>query len=124
MLVTPIMTVDSEGGELGLALGRIYEVLGLEADMYRLLAHEDEARRPNGPFLYDAECFRVVDPAEPEFWVSELGDEGERYAYPEQWDGVGFFEDYHDGVRAVQKQFWSDLRQLYPRTYRERQGTS
>ena len=44
MLVTPIMTVDSEGGELGLALGRIYEVLGLEADMYRLLAHEDEAR--------------------------------------------------------------------------------
>lgn len=43
----------------------------------------------------------MVDATEPGFWVSERGDDGERYAYPGAWARVGFFEDYHDGVVAV-----------------------
>lgn len=49
-------------------------VLGIEGDDFRLLDDEGE------PVLYDPECFEVVDPVEPAFWKSVLGDEGERYA--------------------------------------------
>ena len=48
----------------------------------------------NDPVLYDPACFRIVDPQEPEFWVCEIGEDGERYCYPPEWSEVGFFEDY------------------------------
>jgi hypothetical protein len=79
---------------------RPYVVIGIEADDLRIL--NDMGR----PFLYPARIFRVVDRHEPESWVEELGDEGERYAYPPQLNEVGFFEDFFDGNRKAVRTFW------------------
>ena len=124
MLVTPIATVASDGRRVSLTVGRTYEVLGIEADCYRVLTDEDTPNCPNDPVLYESECFRVVDAAEPSFWQSTIGDEGERYAYPVEWGRVGFFEDYHDRVADVREQFWKDLRRFHPSTFSERQRAS
>jgi hypothetical protein len=42
-----------------------------------------------------------------------LGEDGERYAYPECWFEVGFFEDFHDKISEVVERFWKDYARLY-----------
>ncbi len=121
MLVTPIDAVTPDGRRVYLTVGRVYEVLGVEADSYRVLTDEDTPNAPNDPVLYEPECFWIVDAAEPSFWQTKRGDNGERYAYPAEWGEAGFFEDYHDGVAAVRELFWKSLQNLYPRTHKERQ---
>jgi hypothetical protein len=91
-----------------LTVGREYEVLGIESDCYRLL---DDNREP---ILFDPESFEVTDSQEPSFWVSHIGDEGERYAYPVAWDVPGYFEDWHNGVEIVRQSFTDQLELLYP----------
>lgn len=76
----------------GLTRGRTYGVIGIEADSYRLLNDN------GGPFLYDRDCFEVVDPAMPADWIVTRGDEGEIYAYPPALGRPGFFEDFHDQI--------------------------
>ncbi len=97
-----------------LTVGRRYEVLGICADNYQVLDDDDD------PILFDPSGFRIIDDAEPEFWVNDWGDDGERYAHPEAWSRPGFFEDYHDRVRAVRDEFWDGVRELYPETWEER----
>lgn len=91
-----------------LTVNREYEVLGIEADDYRLLNDVGE------PALFDAQCFEIVDPHEPAFWSSQYGEEGERYAYPPGWGVPGFFEDWHDGVKIVRRVFAEQLAHWYP----------
>jgi hypothetical protein len=79
---------------------RPYVVIGIEADDLRIL--NDEGR----PFLYPARAFRIVDRREPRDWLNELGDDGERYAYPPPLNGEGFFEDFFDGDRQAVRTFW------------------
>lgn len=79
---------------------RPYVVIGIEADDLRIL--NDEGR----PFLYPARSFRVTDRREPADWVSETGEEGERYAYPPALHATGFFEDFFDGNRQAVRTFW------------------
>jgi hypothetical protein len=79
---------------------RPYVVIGIEADDFRIL--NDHGR----PFLYPARLFRVVDRREPDDWISEVGEEGERYAYPEPLNAVGFFEDFFDGSKRAVRTFW------------------
>jgi hypothetical protein len=78
-----------------LTAGNVYRVIGIEADEYRLM--NDDGR----PFLYPPRLFMLVDPAEPEQWKNWLGEDGERYAYPEELAKPGFFEDYFDGDRKA-----------------------
>jgi hypothetical protein len=73
-----------------LTAGNVYRVLGIEADDLRLM------NDAGLPYLYPADLFVVVDPREPDDWVTELGEEGERYAYPKELGRPGFFEDYFD----------------------------
>lgn len=113
-----LQTVD--GRILTVTMGREYEVLGIEADDYRILDDIKNEFTGNDPVLVDAECFEIIDPLEPDFWVCETGNNGERYCYPPEWKEPGFFEDYHDRIESVQKQFWSDLRKYYPSTWKER----
>lgn len=124
MLVTPITNVTPDGCNVSLTLGRSYEVLGIEADDYRVLTDEDTPHCPNDPVLYEPTCFQVLDSTDPAFWLSKCGADGERYAYPSDWMRVGFFEDFHDGVAEVRTQFWGTLRTLYPRTWAKRHGTA
>ena len=83
-----------------LAPDRPYVVIGIEADDLRIL--NDEGR----PFLYPARIFRIVDRREPDEWVGEVGDEGERCAYSPPLNGVGFFEDFFDGNKRAVRTFW------------------
>jgi hypothetical protein len=71
--------------------GRIYNVIGIEADDLRLLNDEGQ------PYLYPHDLFVVVDEQEQADWQTEYGEEGERYAYPPELGRPGFFEDYFDG---------------------------
>lgn len=79
---------------------RPYVVIGIEADHFRIL--NDQGR----PFLYPARIFRIVDRREPDNWISEVGEEGERYAYPQPLNGTGFFEDFFDGNKRAVRTFW------------------
>ena len=85
---------------LDLTPGQPYVVLGIEADDYRIL--NDQGR----PYLYPHELFTVTDAREPDDWVSELGEDNERYAYPPLLNGSGFFEDYFNGESEAVATFW------------------
>ena len=82
-----------------------YVVIGIEADDYRLL--NDHGR----PYLYPRDLFEVVDPREPADWISEVGEEGERYAYPPSLNEVGFFEDFFDADTDAVATFWRVVNQ-------------
>jgi hypothetical protein len=68
-----------------LTLGQPYVVIGIEADEFRIL---NDAGRP---FLYPPSLFSLVDAREPRDWVTEFGDDGERYSYPPALNSSGFF---------------------------------
>ena len=82
-----------------------YVVIGIEADDFRLL--NDCGR----PYLYPARLFDVVDPREPKNWVTEFGDDGERYAYPSPLNDAGFFEDFFDDQKKTVAIFWQVVNQ-------------
>lgn len=70
--------------------GRLYDVIGIEANYYRLL-------NDGGlPYLYPPDVFTIIETDEPDDWVESYGEEGERYVYPAELNEPGFFEDYFD----------------------------
>ncbi len=102
------LAADGSDYRYSLTVGREYEVLGIECDSFRLLTNYSE------PILFDPACFEVMDSTEPAFWVSTVGDEGERYAYPPGWGVPGFFEAWHDEVKVVRRVFAEQLAAWYP----------
>lgn len=89
---------------------KIYEVIGIEGNYFRILNDMLD------PCLYEPCLFNVVDPSEPEFWITVFGKEQERYSYPISWSKAGFFEDYHDGIRSAVDCFWREYERLYPKS--------
>jgi len=86
-----LTTQEHEGVNYSdLTVGNVYRVLGIEADSLRIMS--DEGR----PYLYPPKLFVVVDPTEPEDWITSYGTAGERYSYPREFNATGFFEDYFD----------------------------
>jgi hypothetical protein len=88
-----------------LTFGQPYVVIGIEADELRLL---NDAGRP---FLYRPNLFSLVDPLEPIDWVTEFGDDGERYSYPPPLNKSGFFEDFFDEKAKAVSTFWRVVNQ-------------
>ena len=88
-----------------LSADRPYVVIGIEADDFRIL--NDHGR----PFLYPARLFEVVDRREPADWISEIGEDGERYAYPAALNAAGFFEDFFEGESRAVRAFWRAVNQ-------------
>src|SRR5262249_47056943 len=86
-----------------LITGQLYAVLGIEADQFRIL---NDAGRP---FLYPSHLFSVVDAREPTDWVTEIGEDGERYSYPAPLNGPGFFEDYFEQKPSAMATFWRSI---------------
>ena len=82
-----------------------YVVIGIEADAFRILS--DEGR----PYLYPARLFAVVDPREPVDWITEFGEDGERYAYPPPLNSTGFFEDFFEARKEAVARFWHVVNQ-------------
>ena len=77
-----------------------YVVIGIEANEFRIL---NDAGRP---FLYPPTLFSVHDKREPTDWVTEIGDDGERYSYPPPLNKPGFFEDFFDAKASAVATFW------------------
>lgn len=90
--------------------GQQYFVLGIEADDYRIL--NDVGK----PYLYVPELFDVIDPTEPGDWVTEFGEDGERYSYPTPLNETGFFEDFFDQKVEQRSIFWQAVNQTLART--------
>jgi hypothetical protein len=86
-----------------------YAVIGIEADDFRLLNDRGQ------PYLYPRYLFDVVDPREPEDWVTEVGEDGERYAYPPPLNTGGFFEDFFDAKPEAMATFWQVVNQRLAR---------
>ncbi len=82
-----------------------YVVIGIEADDLRIL---NDAGRP---FLYPPGLFSLVDSREPVDWVTEFGDDGERYSYPAPLNKSGFFEDFFDQKAEAVTTFWRVMNQ-------------
>jgi hypothetical protein len=85
--------------------GQSYVVIGIEADDYRIL--NDHGR----PYLYPHDLFEIELPYEPGDWVTEIGDDGERYSYPPALNAPGFFEDFFDGKKEAIALFWRVINQ-------------
>lgn len=83
-----------------LTFGQPYVVIGIEADELRIL--NDVGR----PFLYPPKLFVLLDSREPLDWVTEFGDDGERYSYPTPLNKSGFFEDFFDEKAKAVTTFW------------------
>ena len=88
-----------------LTVGQPYVVIGIEADDLRIL---NDAGRP---FLYPPDLFSLIDPNEPVDWITELGDDGERYSYPPPLNKSGFFEDFFDEKAKAVATFWRIVNQ-------------
>ncbi|MGI8838352.1 MAG: hypothetical protein ACR2H4_17185 [Pyrinomonadaceae bacterium] len=88
-----------------LTFGQPYVVIGIEADHLRIL---NDAGRP---FLYPPDLFSLIDPKEPVDWITELGDDGERYSYPPPLNKSGFFEDFFDEKAKAVAIFWRIVNQ-------------
>ncbi|MCL5271423.1 MAG: hypothetical protein M1457_12925 [bacterium] len=84
-------------------------MIGIEANDYRIL--DDSGK----PYLYAADLFEVVDSQEPSDWVTEVGEEGERYDYPPMMNKPGFFEDFFDGDAQTISDFWRAVNQRLSR---------
>jgi hypothetical protein len=82
-----------------------YGVIGIEANDLRIL---NDAGRP---FLYPPDLFSLIDPKEPADWVTEFGDDGERYSYPPPLNTSGFFEDFFDQKAKAVATFWRVVNQ-------------
>lgn len=82
-----------------------YVVIGIEADDLRIL---NDAGRP---YLYPARLFAVVDSRESSDWVTDYGEDGERYAYPPPLNKPGFFEDFFDQKPRAVGTFWRVVNQ-------------
>lgn len=86
-----------------LSTGHRYAVIGIEADDYRILNDWGD------PCLYPASLFTVIDDQHPIDWVEEVGDDGERYAYPPAFNRPGFFEDLFERKEDAMKAFWQTI---------------
>ena len=82
-----------------------YSVIGIEADDLRIL--NDEGK----PYRYPQSLFLVIDASEPTDWITDFGDEGERYAYPAEMNAPGFFEDFFDAHSSAVTAFWRIINQ-------------
>ena len=85
---------------LDLTLEQPYVVIGIEADEFRILNDAGH------PFLYPPTLFSIVDDRVPTDWVTEIGDDGERYSYPPALNKPGFFEDFFNQKGKAVATFW------------------
>ena len=90
---------DPDGRIYDLSFDKEYRVIGIEADDYRLIGEDGK------PVLFSHKCFDITDNTEPKDWLTEYGEDGERYSYPPVLNKVGFFEDYFNGDENVVNAF-------------------
>ncbi len=76
-----------------------YFVIGIEDNDLRIL--NDVGK----PYLHASHLFEIVDSREPGLWITEYGDDGERYSYLPALNEAGFFEDFFGGKEEAVAKF-------------------
>lgn len=120
MKIQPKCITTIEGKIFNLSTNKIYEVIGIESDDYRLLSDINDKCDGNKPYLYEKEYFKIIENTEPEFWETKFGEDGERYSYPIEFNTIGFFEDFHNGDEEFIIKFWKIIKDKYPEIWKER----
>lgn len=87
------MVVD-EGSHLTLTIGKLYFVIGLEGNYYRIVDDMGE------PLLFHQDLFDVIEPNIPNDWITK-NEDGETFITPPELSEQYFYEDYFDGVKDV-----------------------
>ncbi len=103
IMIVELQRKNSEYPDL--SLNKPYFIIGIEADDYRLLNNDGK------PYLYPSVLFKVINPEEPTDWISEYGEDGERYAYPAVLNSTGFFEDFFEHNPEATRLFWQEVNQ-------------
>jgi len=99
-----------------LSPGLSYVVIGIEADDYRIL--NDQGRL----YLHPSRFFKITDPSKPHHdWVTERGEEGDSYAYPQPLNAAGFFEDFYETKPKAVATFWRIVIQRFVNANKARQ---
>lgn len=62
--------------------------------------------------LYPRALFDVIDSEQPADWLTDIGDDGEQYAYPAALNAPGFFEDFFDQKPEQTAIFWHELNKV------------
>jgi hypothetical protein len=78
---------------------KIYDVIGVSADDYRVINERGE------PILYPHYLFEVIDSSIPESWAKKYFDPDEFYIDPVELSKPGFYEDYFDGKPEARRIF-------------------
>ena len=82
-----------------LTTDRIYFVVEIDDTYFRIIDDKLE------PILYRKELFHIVDPDIPKDWVRCDFDEGRYSINPPNLGGIGFYEDYFDGLDYAVQEF-------------------
>ncbi|MCK5001321.1 MAG: hypothetical protein KAS23_17375 [Anaerohalosphaera sp.] len=77
-----------------------YIVIGIADDYYTIV---DDDKSPCG---FSRRQFDVVDRTKPDDWVTEYGEDGERYMFAPEIGDPPIFEDYHDYDQKAISKFW------------------
>lgn len=78
-----------DGRTAALSVGESYEVLGIEADYFRVIDDTGD------PVLFEPSLFERLDDTRPAEWTCEF-DEGVEYAGPAEFARPGFWEAFHE----------------------------
>jgi len=89
----------------GLTAGKVYLVVGIEGDFYRVVDDENE------PILCAKKLFEIIDFSIPNDWVTTEFD-GEVYVEPKETASPGFYEDFFDDLPAVKNKYNAMLKKL------------
>ena len=101
--------VIDEFDHTAITSGKLYVVVGLDNDYFRIIDNNDE------PLLYPKGLFTIVDDTIPEDWVREDYPDGEYYIDPPEFSKPGFYEDYFDGVPSALSAFKKYVKSLASR---------
>ncbi|MFJ9914712.1 hypothetical protein [Actinacidiphila glaucinigra] len=109
MIVRCVQIISPATGKVvsdhpGIRVGSEYPVLEVLTTASRVLLRIPERLDITGeresPGLWDAAMFTVVSDRMPECWVAGL-EEGRLTLAPQEWQRLGFWEDYFDDVPAA-----------------------
>ncbi len=82
----------------GLTEGKVYEVIGVEGEFFRIVDDSNE------PILFSKELFKVIDATIPSDWIETKFDD-ELYIEPPETNKPGFYEDFFDDKPYAIKKF-------------------
>ena len=83
--------VFDEYDHQGLSPNRVYPVIGIECEYYRILGDD------NSPILYPKCLFTMVDASVPDSWIRWEPSAEECFVRPPEMSERGFWERYFDG---------------------------